>query len=58
MKSMAVKPKVINNGTGRDVVHTLAERTNRREQMGFMHLPCTIFCFLIINLNAVSFART
>lgn len=59
VKSLAVKPKVINNGPGRDVVHTHCQRGQIEENnMGLMRLPCAIFCFLIINLNAVSFART
>lgn len=51
VKSMAVKPKVINNGTGRDVVHTHCRRGQIEETKWALCIsPAPSFVFLSLIL--------
>lgn len=58
VKSMPVKPKVINYRFGGP--QNCKKGKIERKKTRFINLPCTppVFCFLIVNLNIVSFVHT
>ena len=60
---MAVKPKVINYRVEGNmcvgVSDKLQKRNNRKEENTFYQSPLrSVFCFLIVNLNTLSFVLT
>lgn len=60
VKSMPVKPKVINYGFQSSQTNCRKRREKNREEQNAFNQSCLrcAFCFLIVNLNTVSLART